>query len=230
MIEMKTNTPKSKKLYWNICMIGSTIVTVIIVIYFGLHWYWKKNITEEIGYTRIDTVIATIGVPINILTILFVALAYRSQNKQINEQKEQIKKNDRETEFSRVLDIIYRQLPNTLEAIKSHHYSRLYQIISDNYKTDVEKERYLLDHIESGNVDVQYYLLIVTQHLGIFNYILDNNNLTSDKRDYVRQILWANIGASYEYFVTTLLEYSDNIYEGQYENLLKEIRIFFTKK
>ncbi|GHE44383.1 hypothetical protein GCM10017764_29480 [Sphingobacterium griseoflavum] len=78
-----------------------------------MYKHWKGTIEPENGYNGIDSVVGIGGLLLNAVTIYFVYITYQQQRKQIEEQNEQLAKSDKEAEFNRLLDIIYKQLDHT---------------------------------------------------------------------------------------------------------------------
>ncbi|WDF70412.1 hypothetical protein PQ465_08550 [Sphingobacterium oryzagri] len=189
---MKTNTPKSKKLYWNICMTGSIIITVIVAGYFGLYRYWKLNVDQENGYNSIDSLIGAIGIPINILTIIFVAVTYRQQSKQIKEQRQQL-------EFTRVADLVYRQFDIT-ENRRKHLFEhkeflfekvKTYRTLSDTLEVtdDIGMIKLLADKISEMHRTTKVFIKAVHQAISFYQKIINSPSLAESDVNLLKTIV-----------------------------------------
>lgn len=77
-----------------ICLLG-------IILIANLYLYWKATVNDNHGYNSINALIALIALLVNIVTIIFLYINYR-------QVKDQNHKNNQDSEFNRILDLIFR--------------------------------------------------------------------------------------------------------------------------
>lgn len=184
------------------------LVTLIIVAVFligiFIHCYWKNKILDEsVGYNSINSVISLLALIINIITIFFVYRAYNSQVMQIELQKTEITENKKETEFNRILDIIYKQLEFNIN-ILSNEKSTFNKI---NEHIIFQNKSNIISNLE----DISRLSILINDEINFYISLINKANLEINDKKFLFNIVYKNLGNDYIEFL---------MYIGQFENII----------
>ncbi|WDF70411.1 hypothetical protein PQ465_08545 [Sphingobacterium oryzagri] len=178
------------------------ILIGVTVVYFGIYFLLIKGEANEYDKTLYDTSTGLINIVIGAFTIFFVLRTYQSQREQIikqeiqiDEQREQLKKNDRDVEFNRLVDIFYRQIDFLLPNIHTELYKALTLRLLHYDYSDADKKSF----INQEKSKILSYYTILKEQLEIFKTLLNTSELPILEREYIKMILVFNIGT--EFFV-----------------------------
>ncbi|MCW2259611.1 MULTISPECIES: hypothetical protein [Sphingobacterium] len=170
----------------------------------AVYCHWKGIIDDINGYNSINAVIAFISLGINILTVIFVFVTYEAQREVIRMQAKQIKDDKKDGDFTRVMELIYKQLEYTnkrfnIEEIENlGEFSFKYSYLS-LYNESLKK--ITVNNISLINVETTSRIGNHSRILSFFNKELEvyykiintNNNLSEDDRDFFTKLFVDNI-------------------------------------
>lgn len=124
-----------------------------IIFFFSLFYNIKKFAIDKTSNTDIiEATVAILTLITTIITIYFVYKTYKAQREEINKQDEEIERNRRDTEFNRVLDLVYRQLD------KSEGYFKKNNEASEARITRIVDEFFIHHKSFSEKANVEYQL------------------------------------------------------------------------
>lgn len=167
------------------------ICTVLVIpIGLGLYFYFKDDlkINDENGYNSIDSVVGILSLVLSIITVISIFITYQSQQKQIRD-------NNKDVEFNRVLDLFYKQIG----------YSEKRLIVNKKLAEEINRF-YKGIYIQTKDLDIEYtnegiqllssYLKVIThirRDLEVYHRILISSNLSDDKKKFIVDISIENI-------------------------------------
>ncbi|WP_447767563.1 hypothetical protein [Sphingobacterium faecium] len=198
---MTKNTTEKK--YKDLLIALIIIITVFLIGTF-IHCYWKSKIIDESsGYNSINSVISLLALIINIITIFFVYRAYKSQVMQIEIQKTEIIENKEETEYNRILDIIYKQLELNISTFT-------------NEKSNFNKINEYIFHQNKSNIlsnlpEISRLSRLINDEINFYISLINKANLEIHNKKFLFNIIYKNLGNDYIEFL---------MYIGQFESLI----------
>lgn len=137
MSKEKSDQKKSRLFYIGIAVVGPLAVFMSALL---LYCYWKGKIDDTSGYNSVSAIIAGVALVVNLVTVILVYYTFKLQS-------DEIKRNRKDVEFNRALDIIYQQLEYTkkrfIPETKSYTYSYYITIlieVAENYNFYNEQE------------------------------------------------------------------------------------------
>ncbi|WDF70410.1 hypothetical protein PQ465_08540 [Sphingobacterium oryzagri] len=190
------------------------IAFLLLWFFYSLYKHWKGIIEPENGYNGIDSVVGMGGMLLNAITIYFVYISYKQQNKQIE-------KNDRDTEFNRILDVFYRQLDLSLS-----------QFDIDNTKLLAAKE----ELINSGtmetvikNFDVLTKAVSTLKKVeNFYTGLLQRSNLNDKDKAYLFNIYDSNFPQEYKTIAKLISDCDELNLDTKYK--VEEFKRAYTKE
>lgn len=167
-----------------ICLLGITLIV-------NLYLYWKATVNDNHGYNSINALIALIGLLVNIITIFFLYFNYQQQQKHINKQEEELKRNRQDVEFNKVVQLVQNQivitkqleekLPKTVETILDKN-NLDYHIIKLAYERIIFLDKQLILYKR-----FLHYNLKLNDKETIFSIIC--TNFLDNHIDYIQHII-----------------------------------------
>lgn len=196
------------------------ILTGFSIILFVSLFYNISKSTVESTTSIIQAVTSILTLIVTIVTIYFLYKNY-------NQQQRQIDKTNKDVEFNRILDTVYRQLDLSLPLIKNKDYSVFNKII-----IDVESKREDIIHtIEEVELEIYDLLDNIEKHIGLFLIIINNPKLSVEDREYLRILISTNLDNDFFNFLLTLKGFSKDIFNGKntYAKIINRILIINIK-
>lgn len=166
------------------------IIAVYFLFYLPIHIK-----AEEQDFKTFEVVNGLVGLLLTAVASIFVYNTYKVQREQINIQKGEIARNQKDIEFNRILDLFYKQI----------EYSE--KRLNINVKLAEEINRFYKGvYIQTKDLDIEYtnegiqllssYLKVIThirRDLEVYHRILISSNLCDDKKKFIVDISIENI-------------------------------------
>jgi len=206
-----------KKLKYILIGIICLLVLILIV---NLYLYWKSTVNDNHGYNSINALIALLALLVNIITIFFLYINYQQQQKHIKTQEEELNNNKQDTEFNRLLDIIYKQLEYTNDALEELD-GDVFTNLTNSLNLEVDEK--LKDDISAiyfaSNDELISYMHHVNDRLQVYNTLFKSSGLDDKLLDKLKVILITNFGWETLHYIikinNTLDKSSDKFVESK---------------
>lgn len=148
------------------------------------------NISEIIqAVTGVFTLLLTLG------AVLYAYKAFKEQKRQNDNNEIQIKKNNEDVEFNRVLDLVYRQLELSLPVIKNKRFDYLSKLF---YDVEMDDKEIVVD-IETFEFELIDYLESVESQIENLIFILEENSLKDKTKIYLKKLICNNLNNDFFY-------------------------------
>ncbi|WP_293900213.1 hypothetical protein [Sphingobacterium sp. UBA5670] len=172
----------SSKIFYPIFVIGITFFFLIITCAaLGLFEYYVEDPKD--GYNGINASIASTALIINILTIIIVFITY-------NNQSEQIKNNKADSDYTRAIDLIYKQHDLIKSKIKSQKLEDLItKFVGNNYEGSYSLE---MEHILIKDDFIKDYSRVshfLVQELKFIFRFLECSKISNDDKKELSSII-----------------------------------------
>jgi len=177
------------------------LAIVILVIVFGVVYILVDKNAEDKDYKVFDVVTPLLALFISVIGSIYVYNAYKAQQEQLKIQKDEIERNQKDVEYNRVLDTVYRQLEFSNNELRE-------------YFNEITEPIKLLISLEDSFDRLFAYcwmFKILDVNFRIFDKILDNTIL--DEQD---KILIVDI-------ISTNLYLKPSMFYMQFSNTVKKI-------
>lgn len=165
----------------------------IYVIYDIWKWY---GIDDGDGYNSINAAIALVALIFNILAVIFVFATYQDARKVAKEST-------KNTNFNRVLDILYKQLEYTLKNYEAENQITIgqrsftsYKDLVSDFKESVQVNfgsgAYLKMKVETLK-KYEKVLRFVSLELEVYSKVITSNNLSIEDKDFFTKLIADNL-------------------------------------
>lgn len=102
---------KKPNSYLTLQILAPLAVAVILLVFLLAFILFAPNVNTQQGWENVSNSISLVGLIVSAITIIFLFKAYLAQ-------REEIQNNNRNNEFNRILDLVYRQLDHSKEKYK----------------------------------------------------------------------------------------------------------------
>ncbi|KKX48745.1 hypothetical protein [Sphingobacterium sp. IITKGP-BTPF85] len=181
--------------------IGIGLVLVVIscslIPVYVIYSIWKcYGINDGEGYNSINAAIALVALIFNILAVIFVFATYQDARKVA-------KDNTKNTNFNRVLDILYKQLEYTLKNYEAEtqitigqrsftSYKDLVSDFKDSVQVNFGTGAYLKMKVETLK-KYEKVLRFLSLELEVYSKVITSNNLSIEDKDFFTKLIADNL-------------------------------------